>query len=119
MIKIVTTLKKRKGMSTEDFRAYYEGHHRTIGEKYLKGYAARYVRRYLNAITDPEGNVSQPEFDVLLEIWFPDESTFAACRQRLNEPDTAGEIAFDEEKLFDRSQKRSYTVEECESLMDL
>jgi len=32
MIKVVTTLKKRKGMSTENFRAYYERSHRLIGE---------------------------------------------------------------------------------------
>lgn len=45
MIKVVTTLKKKAGMSTDDFRAYYETHHRLIGEKYLSGYATRYVRR--------------------------------------------------------------------------
>jgi len=32
MIKVVTTLKKRKGMSTENFRAYYEYSRRLIGE---------------------------------------------------------------------------------------
>ena len=118
MIKIVTTLKKRKGMSTENFRAYYEDNHRLIGEKYLRGYATRYVRRYLNSIPDTAGNLPQPQFDVLLEIWFPDESAFRACSQRLNEPDVAREIVIDEEKLFDHSQKRSYIVEESDSLMD-
>jgi hypothetical protein len=118
MIKIVTTLKKREGMSTKDFRAYYETHHRTIGEKYLQGYATRYVRRYLSSVPDTEGNVSQPPFEVLMEIWFPDESAFIACSQRLNEPDIAREIALDEERLFDRSQKRSYAVEEFESALD-
>jgi hypothetical protein len=102
-------------MSTEEFRAYYEGHHRLIGEKYLRGYATRYVRRYLNPVPDLEGNLSQPQFDVLLEIWFPDEATFAACSQRLSEPVVVREIMTDEEKLFDRSQMRSYMVEESES----
>ncbi len=105
-------------MSTEDFRAYYEDHHRLIGEKYLAGYATRYVRRYLNSIPDTEGNLSPPQFDVLLEIWFPDESAFRACSHRLNKPEVTREIVIDEEKLFDRSQKRSYTVEECESIMN-
>jgi len=63
-------------------------------------------------------NLSQPQFDVLLEIWFPDESTFLACNRRLNEPDVMREIKDDEERLFDSSEKRSYIVEECESLMD-
>jgi hypothetical protein len=118
MIKIVTTLKKKEGISTEDFRAYYEDHHRLIGEKYLAGYATRYVRRYLHSIPDTEGNLSPLQFDVLLEIWFPDASAFMACSKRLNEPDVAREIVLDEERLFDRSERRSYTVEEFESVMD-
>jgi hypothetical protein len=110
MIKVVTTLKKRKEMSTENFRAYYEYSHRLIGEKYLNGYATRYIRRYLDPITDIEGNLSQPQFDVLLEIWFPDESTFVACSKRLKEPEVAREIVEDEERLFDPREKCSYIV---------
>jgi len=40
MIKLVTLLSKKPGMSREAFIAHYETHHRLIGEKYLKGYAA-------------------------------------------------------------------------------
>lgn len=105
-------------MSTEDFRAYYEHSHRLIGEKYLRGYATRYVRRYLHPIADIKGNLSQPQFDVLLEIWFADTSTFVACSNRLNEPEVAREIMEDEERLFDLTEKCSYLIEECESLMD-
>jgi hypothetical protein len=118
MIKVVTTLRKKNNMSTEDFRDYYERKHRLIGEKYLSGYAIRYVRRYMNPITQIDGTLLQPEFDVLLEIWFQDESTFLACGQRLNEPEVAQEIIDDEAMLFDHGGKRSYIVEECESLMN-
>jgi hypothetical protein len=115
LIKVVTTLKKKPALTTEEFRAYYENHHRIIGEKYLKDFAVRYVRRYLDALPDSEGKQLAPEFDVLLEIWFSDTASFEACSQRLNEPDIAREIIIDEEKLFDCDQKRSYLVEECES----
>ena len=113
MIKLVTALHRREGMSTEAFRAYYENHHRLIGEKYLDGYASRYVRRYLTAA--PGNDEAEPICDVLLEIWFEDEAAYAACGERLTQPDVAAEIAADEEKLFDRSRKRSYLVTECES----
>ncbi|MEM7018251.1 MAG: EthD domain-containing protein [Pseudomonadota bacterium] len=118
MIKLVMPLKRKPGMSTEDFRAYYENHHRLIGEKYLAGYAMRYVRRFMNPLPDRSGNLSDPEYDVLLEIWYPDEATFRACSEKLRAPEAAQEIAEDEEKLFDRSQMRSYLVEEHESTLD-
>lgn len=104
-------------MSTGAFRKYYETHHRVIGEKYLSGYASRYMRRYLEPMAGADGKLHEPEFDVLLEIWFPDQATLQACAARLGEPSAAEEIAQDEEKLFDRSRKRSYIVEEIESPM--
>jgi len=123
MIKMIATLKKKEGMSTQDFRSYYENYHRLIGEKYLADYAVRYVRRYLAPMPDApdapdaQGDLVEPEYDVLLEIWFPDESAFVDCANKLREPDVAREIMVDEEKLFDRSQKRKYIVEECESVL--
>ncbi|MEM8498063.1 MAG: EthD domain-containing protein [Pseudomonadota bacterium] len=104
-------------MTTDEFRAYYEDHHRVIGEKYLAGFASRYLRRYLNTVPDASGIHHEPEFDVLLEMWFDDDVSFQSCIEKLNEPAVAEEIAIDEEKLFDRLTKRSYIVEEHESSM--
>ena len=56
MFKTVGLLKRRPGMSVEDFRSYYESNHRVIGEKYLTGNAVRYVRRFL----DPAPNSRVP-----------------------------------------------------------
>ena len=76
MIKLVMPMKKRPGMSTEEFREYYETHHRLIGEKYLSGFVSRYFRRFMNPLPDRSGNLTEPEYDVLLEIWYPDELHF-------------------------------------------
>jgi hypothetical protein len=40
-ITLVTLLKRREGMNKADFIAYYETHHRKIGEKVLRSYATR------------------------------------------------------------------------------
>lgn len=117
MIKTVTSLKKKAGLSNDEFRAYYESRHRLIGEKYLKGYATRYIRRYLDPVPDSDGILREPEFDVLLEIWFPDIATWRACSETLNSPAAMEEIIEDEERMFDRSRKRTYLVEEIESRM--
>ena len=53
MVKLVGLLKRRPGMSTDEFRAYYETHHKKLGDRYLAGFADRYLRRYLNPFPDP------------------------------------------------------------------
>ena len=115
MIKLVMPMKRRPGMSIEEFRDYYETKHRVIGEKYLKGYADRYFRRFTNPTTDRDGQVRDPEYDVFLEIWYPDQATMEACGKKLSEPAIAQEIREDEEKIFDMRFMRSYLVDECES----
>ena len=50
MIKMVMPMKRRPGMTIPEFREYYETKHRIIGEKYLKGYATKYMRRFTNSI---------------------------------------------------------------------
>ncbi len=116
MIKAIGLLKRRKGMTVAEFRAYYESRHRLIGEKYLTGCASRYVRRYLNPSERHEARQpTDSEYDVVLEIWYPSRVAYEAAAARLSTPEAVREIVADEERLFDRSKNRFYTVEECES----
>jgi hypothetical protein len=118
MIKLVMPMKRRPGMTVAEFRAHYEGNHRLLGEKYLKGYASKYVRRFTNPTPDRDGELREPEYDVFLEVWYPDQARFDACAKRLSEPEVAKEIHEDEEKLFDTRYMRSYLVEEFESKLE-
>ena len=103
MIKVIMLMKKRPGMTTSEFRDYYENNHRVIGEKYLNGFAVKYIRRFINPLVDRSGNLTDPEYDVLMEVWYPDEETFKACGEKLSEPDIAKEIREDEEKIFEKN----------------
>ncbi len=118
-IKVVGLLKRRPGMTVEAFRAYYETHHRRIGEKYLDGVASRYRRRYLTSRADRQGNApADPDFDVILEIWYASEEDFQASNQQLSMPEAVREIVEDEEKLFDRPCNRFFLIDaECESAL--
>jgi hypothetical protein len=113
--KIIMPLRRKPGMSVEAFRNYYETYHRRIGEKYLAGYATRYMRRYTDALPDADGQMQDPDFDVLLEIWFPDAETFQVCAARFVTPEAEKEIREDEEQLFDRRHMPTYALHECES----
>jgi EthD domain len=113
-VTIITLLKRREGMSKPDFIAYYEEHHRKIGEKVLTGYANRYVRRFLHPVDGVDLN---EDADVVMEIDFPDQATHDACFAAIAEPARMAEIVADEEKLFDRSRIRIFRVEERESVL--
>ena len=108
-------MKRRPGKSVSEFREYYETKHRLIGEKYLTGYATRYLRRFTNPNMDRDGQLRDPEYDVFLEIWYPDQEAYEACGKALSAPEVAKEIKEDEEKVFDMRFMRSYLVEEVES----
>jgi hypothetical protein len=111
-ITLITLLKRREGMSKADFIAYYEAHHRLIGEKVLGGYATRYVRRFLHPT---DGIDLHEDADVILEIDFPDEATRDACFAAMSDEAMMAEIVADEEKLFDRSRIRTFALDEQES----
>jgi hypothetical protein len=118
MFKVIGFLKRRPGMSIEEFRSYYETYHRVIGEKYLSGAAVKYMRRYLDAFPDPiTGEPSETPYDVIMEIWYPDRETFEVTNARLMEPEIAAEIVEDEEKVFDRSKNCFFSADERESVM--
>jgi hypothetical protein len=119
MVKMIMLLKRRPGMSMAEFIDYYETTHRLIGEKYLKGLAQRYQRRFLTPLGDPlSGEVVESEYDAVLELWFADQAACDAAMAAIREPAAAAEIAADEEKLFDRPKLRAFMVQEFESAMD-
>ena len=102
MIKTIMLLKRRPGMSVEAFRAYYESKHRVIGEKYLKGRAKKYQRRFLAAPPDPvTGHRPETEYDVLLEVWYSDRDAYETTMAELTKPEARLEIEEDESHLFD------------------
>ena len=117
MIKVVTLLTRKPGMSREAFIEHYETHHRKIGEKYLSGFATKYQRRYMQSAGFREQDGAAPPFDVLMEIWYPDQEALNGALAVLSTEGAQAEIAADEERLFDRKLIRSYTVEEYESEM--
>ena len=117
MIKVVTLLTRKPGMSREAFIEHYETHHRKIGEKYLSGFATKYQRRYMQSAGFRKQDGDAPPFDVLMEIWYPDQEALNGALAVLSTEEAQAEIAADEERLFDRDLIRSYTVKEYESEM--
>lgn len=115
-VTLITLLKRKSGMSKADFVRHYEEHHRLIGERVLSGYATRYVRRYLYP---SDGEDQEHDADVVMEIDFPDIRTRDACFAAMADPATAAMIVEDEERLFERSRIRTFSVQEQTSKLPL
>lgn len=113
--KILLMMKRKPALSVAAFRAYYEDHHVALVTRGATG-MTRYVRRYLEPQPHPEtGPVAELPYDVITELWFDDEKTFAATLAHLTTTVMPEAIIEDERKLFDRSSFRIATVVECDT----
>jgi hypothetical protein len=147
MIKVVTLLFRKPGLTAEQFCHDYETRHRLLGEKYLRPHAVRYCRRYpkVAGSSQPAEGSSQPaegssqsaegssqsakdsqqpqrpgpDFDVMMEVWFEDELGLQAAMAAMSTPEARAELEADEQLLFDRGRTLSFTVEEFESTVGL
>ena len=114
MIKTIAFLKRKAGLSREQFIDYYETRHAPLILSIAPQVCA-YHRNFLvreGAILAAAGDV---DFDVVTELWYPDAAAFAAAMAAFTDPANAARIAADEEHVFDRSATRFYTVEERRS----
>ena len=114
-VKLITLLHRKPGMSRAAFVERYETIHSKIGEKYLKDFAIRYLRRYTRAAASASVPEAALPADVVMEIWFPNQETFIACMTSLSTAEAQAEIVADEEQMFDRGRMVSFLVEEYES----
>ena len=115
MIKMIVLLKRKAGLTRDQFIARYEGGHAKLAEKHLTN-AVRYVRRYLEPL--PElftGDTIEPEHDVITEVWFENQEQYEIAMKRLAQPEVVAEIVEDEESLFERDKHRVFMVDERDS----
>jgi hypothetical protein len=115
MLKQVVLLKRRDGMSMDEFIDYYENHHAKMAERFMP-LARRYVRRYVRPEKNPiTGEVVELDFDVVMEIWWNSRQDFDETMKEIGKGETHRLFHEDEEKLFNSHNNRVFTVDEYES----
>src|SRR3546814_11493994 len=96
MLKAVVLLRRKSGLTTEQFIDHYENRHVPLVREVLPS-IGRYVRNYLElnslSAARQEGDAPTPYFDVITELWFDDEAAYrafmadqigrASCRERV------------------------------------
>jgi hypothetical protein len=118
MVKVMALLKKKPGMSMDDFIAYYETRHAKLGETYLAN-ARAYLRHYLHPVAYPiSGETFASEYHVLTEVHYDSQELYEQDMATLASPRVSKIFADDEERLFETASNRAFTVETRESPMD-
>lgn len=117
MIKNIAFLKCKRGLTREAFIHYYETRHAPLILSIAPQICA-YRRNFLiqeGAILAP--GAAAADFDVVTEIWYPDQAAYNAAMAAFTAPENARRIADDEEHVFERACTRFYTVEEHASAL--
>jgi uncharacterized protein (TIGR02118 family) len=115
MIKTIAFLKRKAGLSPEEFMHYYESRHAPLILA-IAPQVCDYRRNFLRvegAITPP--GAAPLDYDVVTELWYPDQAAFEAAMSAFTDPVNARRIAADEENVFDRTATRFYVVDERRS----
>jgi uncharacterized protein (TIGR02118 family) len=112
MVKGIALLKRKPGLSPEEFRRHYEEVHAPLARSLFPS-IKRYVRNYVAAAPFSSGD-TEPEFDCITEQWFDSMDGFQAMVDAFT--GTAGRaIREDEKEFLDRPKSIYLIVEEVAS----
>jgi hypothetical protein len=115
MIKMVTLMPRRPGMSRSEFIEYYEKHHVPLSfslfpqiRRMVRNYPSTDNLHYIAAAA-----ISKVSFDAVVEHWFTDQASFdEMMAQFANDPQKFEMLAADEAKFCDREHTIMFMVEE-------
>ena len=117
ILKLVFLLKRKPGMSVEEYRNYYETRHRVLGEEAMQG-ALCYVRRHVVPEKNPiTGEAIELPFDTVMEIWWNSRGEWDAMQAEIAASSMGETIYKDEDNLFASHDNPVFTVMESDSPM--
>ncbi len=112
MFRILVLLKRKPGISKEEFIEHFENEHVAIGRKIFTGNAVKYSRKYLYPIEDPRGGTPvAPNYDCVMEAWFEDDEHWQAATKIATSPEIAELAIADSELFIDRGQRAMYSYD--------
>ncbi|SCW66206.1 conserved hypothetical protein [Sphingobium faniae] len=110
MVKLILLVKRKAGLTHEQFRAHYENTHAPLAWSVLQPHLIRYTRNFLT----PLPGQPEPPYDCVTEFWFPDHAAQNACFA-WTRSEEGQVLARDEENFMDRASMRTWIAEEASS----
>jgi uncharacterized protein (TIGR02118 family) len=116
MKKLICLVKRKAGLTPEQFREYYENTHVPLTLKlfpFFKEYRRNYIRH--DSKHAPPHFKDQPglDIDVITEIYFESESEYKRMLEAAADPAIQTRITQDEAQFMDRSSVVMFLVDEC------
>ncbi len=116
MERVFVLLKRKPGMSFEDFREHYENSHAKLGEKYFGHLFASYRRNYIREGTRfADGSVKENAYDCLTELVFHEAGGYAELKRIASQPEIQAILAEDEARFLDRTLSGNVIADPVES----
>jgi hypothetical protein len=110
MFKVLVFLKRKPGMSREDFRAYYETRHTALIAE-VAPRPGTYRRNFLMIGDATNVGAEDLDFDVVTEMEFADRGEYGRWFAALTAPGSRERLEADESRFVDRPKFRVCVVE--------
>lgn len=109
MTKLILLVKRKPGLTHEEFRAHYEASHAPLARANLP-----WLRKYVRNFLTPLPGRPEPEYDCITEFWYDSMEDCEASRAFCQTPE--GQVlAQDEERFMDRPAMLCYVATEAEN----
>ncbi len=105
MIKLIGLIKRKPGMTRDEFSGYWKEVHASVALQHMPG-IVRYVQNHQVKLNDRE-----PAWDGVVELWFADLESF----QKMSKwylSDAGKVLRDDEDRFIDRSKTINFISEE-------
>lgn len=109
MIKLIAMIKRKSGLSRQEFVDYYEGTHVPFVARQSGSFFVDYKRNY---ICEELGGAGTETFDVVTEVWLEDRAALDGLIAMMTASPWAKELAEDEDRFVDRASMRMFVTEE-------
>jgi hypothetical protein len=122
-VKVIFFIKRKAGLTPQQFRAHYENSHAKLAQKYIGHLIVGYRRSYpqfasLNPTNVPAGSQPAPYdigYDCITELRFTDEAALAEDGRIFNDPVNKPILAADEAKFLQREATVMIVSEEVDT----
>jgi hypothetical protein len=110
MFKVFAFLKRKPGMSQDEFRTYYETRHTALVAEVAPP-PGTYRRNFLMVGDATNVGAENLDFDVVTEMEFADRGEYARWFEALTAPGSRERVEADESNFIDRQKFRVCVVE--------